>query len=800
MSDFLTIDEVEEIFSTTVFNHGKQYYQQGRVRNLYYDPNNLIWHAIVKGNREYKVTIEEFDHEYEFDCDCPAFDSYWEPCKHVAAVLLKVCETVGGRPLGTSKQDEKELKSVQAQIQKRLTDQFIQGVAHLKQHELAAMNRSKTTLQVLKVEWSFRFHQSYYNRDPILCLQMKTGPKRVYVVKNIREFLQNVEMLETYPFTKNFTYDPNEHVFSDKDQEVIQVLQKALQMESMHQRIYGVSDYEGSEERFIPIPPLLAEELLLKIAGSDLLRFEVQSQVYKDIHIHQHEWPISLQLEKGESSGFQLRPSVPHPLEFSSLYGLLIEYNHFYFLSPAQQTLFKELVDAIFGQKQAALQIDEEQIEPFLSHVVPYMKKIVKLEVAEEISSQMVDFPLEAKMYVDREGDRLQVSLEYQYGDVCFNPYQNENMKNEDNGPILVRDSEKEEAISDLLEATSLTVHGKLLYLDGEEEICDFLYETIPLLENQVEIYLTNAVRTLILPERPSPVTNFDVDSAGNWLDVSFNVDGIDQKEIKHILQFAVEKKKYYRLPSGAFLPLDGEEFQTVQKMMDDLQLKPSQMKDDSFQVPLYRGFQLDEVLKNNEEHKAQYGKSFRRLLHRLKNPDELDFSKPSNLLAELRDYQTYGFQWLKTLNVYHLGGILADDMGLGKTLQSIAYLLSEKEEKDALEPALVVAPASLVYNWKNEFKKFAPSLKVDVMHGTRSERVEKLNDVRSADVLITSYPTLRQDMEEYSQHTFSTLFLDEVQAIKNYATKTAKAVRSIQADTRFALSGTPIENSIDEL
>lgn len=85
-------------------------------------------------------------------------------------------------------------------------------------------------------------------------------------------------------------------------------------------------------------------------------------------------------------------------------------------------------------------------------------------------------------------------------------------------------------------------------------------------------------------------------------------------------------------------------------------------------------------------------------------------------------------------------------------------------------------------------------------MHGTRSERVEKLNDVRSADVLITSYPTLRQDMEEYSQHTFSTLFLDEAQAIKNYATKTAKAVRSIQADTRFALSGTPIENSIDEL
>lgn len=171
-----------------------------------------------------------------------------------------------------------------------------------------------------------------------------------------------------------------------------------------------------------------------------------------------------------------------------------------------------------------------------------------------------------------------------------------------------------------------------------------------------------------------------------------------------------------------------------------------------------------------------------------------------NSLQAELRDYQNYGFQWLKTLSYYGLGGILADDMGLGKTLQSIAFILSERSMKKNAKPALIVAPASLIYNWKNEFIKFAPSLKVEVMIGTPQERLEMLQSDLVPDVWITSYPTLRQDIESYQQLKFSTLILDEAQAIKNYATKTAKAVRDIRVETHFALSGTPIENSVAEL
>lgn len=326
------------------------------------------------------------------------------------------------------------------------------------------------------------------------------------------------------------------------------------------------------------------------------------------------------------------------------------------------------------------------------------------------------------------------------------------------------------------------------------------MFETIPKLEEVAEIFLTNPVKSLLLPNQHTPVTNMEVSPSGNWLEIGFAINGIDEEEIQHILQSVIEKKKYYRLPSGAFMSLDTEQYQTIIQIMDELQMKPQQLRGELIKLPIYRGVQLNEMLDGQDGGKVKYGKQFRRLLNSLKHPEDLDYEVPHPLQAKLRDYQYEGFQWLKTLNQYKLGGILADEMGLGKTLQSIAYVLSQYCEKKEIKPTLIVAPASLVYNWKNEFQKFAPSLTVEVLIGSPQERVEKLQTGKTTHVYITSYPTLRQDIDYYQGLSFSTLILDEAQAIKNHATKTAKSVRDIQAETIFALSGTPIENSVDEL
>jgi SNF2 family DNA or RNA helicase len=164
-----------------------------------------------------------------------------------------------------------------------------------------------------------------------------------------------------------------------------------------------------------------------------------------------------------------------------------------------------------------------------------------------------------------------------------------------------------------------------------------------------------------------------------------------------------------------------------------------------------------------------------------------------------MRKYQTVGFRWLKTLDAYQFGGILADDMGLGKTLQVISVLLSAKQEKQK-GTSLIVSPASLVYNWQEEFSRFAPEIRTAVLSGAQSARAELLHHYEEYDVMITSYDLLKRDIGEYEDKQFLYQVLDEAQYIKNHTTAVAKAVKCINSKTKYALTGTPIENRLSEL
>ena len=167
---------------------------------------------------------------------------------------------------------------------------------------------------------------------------------------------------------------------------------------------------------------------------------------------------------------------------------------------------------------------------------------------------------------------------------------------------------------------------------------------------------------------------------------------------------------------------------------------------------------------------------------------------------VSLRDYQKRGYEWMAALDRMHMGGILADDMGLGKTAQIIALLLAAREEG---RTSLVVAPTSLTYNWLSEFRKFAPGLSVTVLSGNASQRAGLIRHITAngdVDVLITSYPLIRRDIDLLKDYSFRFVILDEAQNIKNAGSVAAQAVKQLQADTRFALTGTPMENGVGEL
>jgi len=234
----------------------------------------------------------------------------------------------------------------------------------------------------------------------------------------------------------------------------------------------------------------------------------------------------------------------------------------------------------------------------------------------------------------------------------------------------------------------------------------------------------------------------------------------------------------------------------------------------------------LDKILKQNDIVVKQ-SEEYRELISDVYNRQISDrFTLPTGLKAELREYQQVGYDWLKTLDEYKLGGILADDMGLGKTLQILAVVLSyveEAEKKNGIEggsqmslahesdegkiprdkqPCLVICPSSLCLNWQDEASKFAPTLKTIVISGDTETRKELISQIEKCDIAITSYDLLKRDLEEYKKYNYNFRYLiaDEAQYIKNNNTKNAKAIKEINADTRYALTGTPIENSLSEL
>jgi SNF2 family DNA or RNA helicase len=324
------------------------------------------------------------------------------------------------------------------------------------------------------------------------------------------------------------------------------------------------------------------------------------------------------------------------------------------------------------------------------------------------------------------------------------------------------------------------------------------LFHIVPKLDEIADVYITDEMKDYAYTDFSAPVTTVDIKNSNGLLEINFDLGDIDHQTVQDVLKSVLEKKSYHRLDNGAFIPLENEGFEHIQNLFRELNVTEKDLKDNSLQVPLYRGMQVEEIMSAGDKSAAKFGSAFKILLTQLKSPEEMDWEVPESLRASLRDYQRNGFKWFKSLSHYSLGGVLADDMGLGKTLQSIAYILSEKDQAEASSAFLIVVPASLIYNWRNELEKFAPNLKVQTITGTPSEREEKLK--RTADVWITSYPTLRQDIDLYQHLHFHALILDEAQSIKNHTTKTAVAVRTISAKKRFALSGTPIENSLDEL
>lgn len=272
-------------------------------------------------------------------------------------------------------------------------------------------------------------------------------------------------------------------------------------------------------------------------------------------------------------------------------------------------------------------------------------------------------------------------------------------------------------------------------------------------------------------------------------LEIQFDFQNIAQEEIDQAMQALVANQDFYIDSSNQVYFFDEE----TKKIRQNLQeLGQFELKDGTLQARKSLAYSLAHLFEGRD--RVSFSQEFQNLAQDLTHPEDFPL-QATQVKADLRDYQEKGIGWLQMLHHYGFGGILADDMGLGKTLQTIAFLTSQVTKESRV---LILAPSGLIYNWADEFQKFAPQLDVAVVHGLKASREEILAD--SHQIYVTSYATFRQDSELYQGMAFDFLFLDEAQVMKNAQTKIAQTLRQFVVPSVFALSGTPIENHLGEL
>jgi len=304
----------------------------------------------------------------------------------------------------------------------------------------------------------------------------------------------------------------------------------------------------------------------------------------------------------------------------------------------------------------------------------------------------------------------------------------------------------------------------------------------------------------------------------GRWLDVGLGVE-VDGERLdllpllvdllqrqkselspRQLAQMDDDTQVPVRLDDGRLILLPARRLRPILSTLIELyDADRSLSKDGRLYLTSLRAASLAELAEADPKLAWHGGEAVRALGRRLKDFRRIEeIEPPAGLAAELRPYQRQGLNWLQFLRGHALGGILADDMGLGKTVQTLAHLLAEKETGRADRPSLVVAPTSLMFNWRREAERFAPALKVLLLHGP--DRGARFGAIPDYDLVLTTYPLLPRDLDALSAHAFHLLILDEAQAIKSPQSKAAQAARALDARHRLCLTGTPLENHLGEL
>ncbi len=454
------------------------------------------------------------------------------------------------------------------------------------------------------------------------------------------------------------------------------------------------------------------------------------------------------------------------------------------------------VLSAFLNNHQNEIHIAKASLTDFFSLIYPNIKNELNMKNVFEQIKEYIPQTLKAKLFLDFDNrNYLIADLKFCYDEVEFNPIDTQ-------AKVQVNRNVLEESIylNKLIKSGFLLDEkNKRFIINQDDVIYHFIEEDLEDYIKISEVYTTenfNGKRA-----KKTDRTSIGVKVNNNLLEIDFESLPIDKKEIREVLQKYKLNKKYHRLRDGSFVNLeDNKDVAFLSDLMEGLDLTVKNLEEKVY-LPVNRTLYLNKLLKENSNVEVTVNDEYQEMVEGTNLQKQTDYI-PQCLENTLRDYQKIGCKWLNMLDKYKLGGILADDMGLGKTIQILAVLLRTKQIERKNITSLVVAPSSLTLNWKNEAEKFTNDLKILVVNGNQEEREEKIKQIKNYDLVITSYDLLKRDIEEYEllDYTFRYIIADEAQYIKNNNTQNSKSIKRLKAQTKYALTGTPMENSLSEL
>ena len=589
------------------------------------------------------------------------------------------------------------------------------------------------------------------------------GDNSLALMKSINEFIYCMENKRFLSLNDNFVYNPHKHILNEEAEKIISYINKKISSkDSKEKRIIG---------RYFEIKAQDLKEFLMLLEDNKSIFFNYDYVNYK-AEVIKEMLPIHFNIKlKEEKISVTTTNKMPIPLN-NSLDAFLYD-RKIYVPNEEQIKFLKVIYKPLMDKGQVILANNEENLVKILRILSNITEDISLGEGVKRLISSLI----KPEFYFTKVNDDIycKVDINYSIGKIT--------LLKDINKLSFIRDNIYEEKIVMEMEKLKfIRDDNKFKFIGEDEDIYNLLSIRFKELLKEGKVYLTKDFKDIRLIKGKDLEYSFIEEDEGYY----FKVKGFTIKELNSALHDMKNKKGFYKTKNNNYLDLQDKTVIRILNILDSLDIS-----DDNITIDKNNMLYINESLKNQGTAFDKGEETIKEIDKGLSNRKQREV--PDDLNAKLRNYQVEGFNWLNEIANLKVGGILADEMGLGKTIQIIAFLLSQKGKK-----SIVITPTSLIYNWRDEFNKFAPSLKVGIIHGDKKNRVVMME--KDFDVIVTTYGLIKNDYEYYKEKEFDFCIIDEAQNIKNSKAQNTKYVKAIKAGCRIALSGTPMENNLMEL